>query len=185
MPILRYTRTAVVLHWLLAVLITVNVGLALAVDRLPEDWVRPVIDAHKSIGITALGLVLLRLLWRAGHPPPALPAAYPAWERRLAGLAHLLFYVLMLTLPISGWLHDSAWKDAASHPMRLFGLLPWPRIGPVAQIEPVAKEALHTWFGTLHAGCGYVLYGLLALHIVGALKHQWLDRQPQLQRMML
>jgi cytochrome b561 len=147
--------------------------------------VRPVIDAHKSIGITALGLVLMRLLWRVGHPPPAMPAGYAGWERRLAGLAHLLLYTLMLALPISGWLHDSAWKDAASHPMRLFGLVPWPRIALIAGVEPVAKETLHNVFGILHTGCGYLLYGLLALHIAGALKHQWLDRQPQLQRMML
>jgi cytochrome b561 len=185
MPIQRYTRVAVVLHWLLAVLILANIGLALVVDLLPDDWVRPAIDNHKSIGISVLGLVLLRGLWRIGHPPPPLPASYPAWEQRLSKLAHWLFYALMLALPISGWMHDSAWKDAASHPMHLFGLVPWPRIGWIAGVEPVAKEALHDLFGAAHTAFGYALYALLTLHIVGALKHQWLDRQPQLQRMML
>ena len=185
MPATRYTRVAVVLHWLIAALILLNIGLALSVDYLPDDWVRPIVDTHKSTGITVLGLVLLRLLWRAGHPPPPLPAGYARWERIGAHIAHGVLYALMLLLPISGWMHDSAWKDAATHPMTLFGLVPWPRIGLIEAIEPVTKEALHTLFGNFHTAFGYVLYGLLALHILAALKHQWLDREPELQRMSL
>ena len=178
----RYTRTAVVLHWLVAVLIIANVALALSADSLPDEWVRPVIDAHKSTGITVLGLVLLRILWRIGHPPPPLPRSYARWERFAA---HGALYALMLLLPLSGWLHDSAWKDAATHPMQLFGLVPWPRIGFIQSIEPVTKESLHDLFGTFHTAFGYILYGLLALHVAGALKHQLIDRNPELQRMSL
>ncbi len=185
MNVERYTRIAVVLHWLVAVLIVVNVGLALSVDFLPDEWVRPVIDTHKSTGITVLGLVLLRILWRAGHPPPPLPAHYPRWERSSAHVAHGALYALILLLPLSGWLHDSAWKDAATHPMQLFQLVPFPRLGFIENIEPVQKEALHTLFGTVHTVFGYLLYGLLALHIGAALKHQWIDREPELQRMSL
>jgi cytochrome b561 len=181
----RYTRTAVVLHWLIAVLILCNVVLALSVDHLPDDWSRPIIDAHKSTGITILGLVLLRILWRVAHPPPRLPANYARWERVGAALAHGALYALMLLLPISGWMHDSAWKDASTHPMTLYGLVPWPRIGWIEAIEPATKESLHTLFGTFHTAFGYVLYALLALHIGGALKHQWLDRERELQRMSL
>ncbi len=180
-----YTRTAVVLHWGIAALIVVNVGLAWAVDALPDDWERPVIDIHKSTGITVLGLVLLRILWRAGHPPPPMPAHYARWERRLAHAAHGVLYALMLLLPLSGWLHDSAWKGAASHPMRLYGLVPWPRLGFIEGIEPVAKESLHTLFSVFHTGFGYALYVVLFLHIAGALKHQFIDRDPELQRMSL
>jgi len=185
MNIPRYTRTAAALHWLLALLIFVNVALALCVDLLPEAWVRPVIDAHKSIGITALGLVLLRVLWRASHRPPPLPQAYAAWERQASQAAHALLYGVMLALPLSGWLHDSAWKDAATHPMRWFGLFEWPRIGFIMSLPPAVKEGLHDAFGTAHAAAGYALYGLFALHLAGALKHQWLDRQQELQRMAL
>ncbi len=181
----RYSRTAVVLHWLIAVLIVANVALGLSADSLPDDWVRPVIDAHKSTGITVLGLVLLRILWRIGHRPPPLPRRYPRWERIGAHAAHGVLYALMLLLPLSGWLHDSAWKDAATHPMTLYGLVPWPRIGFVERIEPATKESLHDLFGSFHTAFGYVLYGLLALHVAGALKHQWLDREPELQRMSL
>ena len=185
MPIARYTRTAVVLHWLVAALIAVNVGLALSVDHLPDEWVRPVIDTHKSTGITLLGLVLMRVLWRAGHAPPPLPHGHARWERIAAHAAHGALYALMLLLPLSGWMHDSAWKDAATHPMSLFGLVPWPRIGLIETIPPVTKESLHTLFGIFHTGFGYLLYALLAVHVGGALKHQWLDRKPELQRMSL
>ena len=185
MPSARYTRIAVILHWLIAALIAVNVALALSVDYLPDESVRAVIDTHKSTGITVLGLVLLRIVWRNVHPPPPLPAGYARWERIGAHAAHGVLYALMLLLPLSGWMHDSAWKDAATHPMALFGLLPWPRIGVIEAIEPVTKESLHTLFGIVHTGFGYLLYALLVLHIGGALKHQWLDRKPALQRMSL
>ena len=179
----RYTTTAIALHWLIAVLIVTNVALALSADWIPDNAVRTVIDTHKSTGITVLGLVLLRLLWRFRHAPPTLPASYAVWERTGAHAAHFALYALMLALPLSGWLHDSAWKDAATHPMKLFGLVPWPRIGWVTGLEPGLKERLHDQFGALHSWLGYILYGLVALHIAGALKHQWLDRHPQLQRM--
>ena len=92
----RYTRIAMLLHWLVALLIIINVTLALSVDSLPEGWERPIIDTHKSIGITVLGLVLLRLLWRAAHRPPPLPANYPRWEKLSAHLAHAVLYLLIL-----------------------------------------------------------------------------------------
>ena len=179
----RYTTTAIVLHWLIALLIAVNVGLALTVGWFPDSAVRTVIDTHKSTGITVLGLVLVRLIWRYRHAPPALPAGYPAWERRAAHAAHIALYALILALPLSGWLHDSAWKDAASHPMSLFGTVPWPRIGWITSLEPGLKEQLHDRFGALHAWLGYALYALFAAHVAGALKHQWLDRHRELQRM--
>ncbi|MEO8935357.1 MAG: cytochrome b [Burkholderiaceae bacterium] len=180
----RYTRTAIVLHWAIAVLIVVNVVIGLSADSLPDSWVRPVIDTHKSIGITVLGLALMRLLWRLTHRPPALPRRYPRWERFGAHAAHALLYLLILSLPLSGWMHDSAWKDAATHPMSLFGLVPWPRIGWIMAVEPVMKERLHDLFGNLHVWLGYALYALFALHVAGALKHQWLDGEPELQRIL-
>ena len=182
-PILRYTRVAAILHWLVAVLIIVNVALGLGADAFPDGLIRPVIDLHKSIGLTVLGLVLLRILWRLSHPPPPLPASYRPLERKGAHVAHLVLYALILVLPVSGWLHDSAFKDAAAHPLKLFWVIPWFRIGAVADLNPAAKEQAHTIFYALHVWSGYALYGLVALHIAGALKHEWLDRQSELARM--
>jgi cytochrome b561 len=179
----RYTRTAIILHWLIAVLIIVNVVLGLSADALPDGWVRPVIDTHKSIGITVLGLALLRLLWRASHRPPPLPREFPSWERMAAHIAHFLLYLVMIALPLSGWMHDSAWKAAATHPMHLFGVIPFPRIGFIMNLDPAVKEPLHDRFGALHTYLGYALYALLAMHIGGALKHELFDRHSVIKRM--
>ncbi|HWK44944.1 MAG TPA: cytochrome b [Stellaceae bacterium] len=180
----RYTRTAMLLHWLIAGLIVVNVALALTVDLFPDELVRPVIDTHKSIGITVLGLVILRLLWRAAHRPPALPASYPRWERFSAHAAHAALYLVILGVPISGWMHDSAWNDAANYPMSLFWLIPWPRLGFIANLDPAIKDTLHGQLGAVHRWFGYGLYALFVLHVAGALKHQFLDKEPELQRML-
>ena len=179
----RYTRIAIWLHWLVAVLILANTALVLRVDSWPDDWVRPVIDMHKSIGITVLGLVVLRILWRLGHPPPPLPKTYRPWERVVSHMAHGLLYLLILALPLSGWMHDSAWKDGATHPMRLFGLLPWPRIGVIETLEPTFKERMHSVLFSVHVDVAWALYALLALHVAGALKHEVFDRQREIARM--
>ena len=179
----KYTGTAIVLHWLVALLISLNLLLVWFVEYWPEEKVRLAIDTHKSIGITVLGLAALRLLWRLTHQPPALPSNYVRWEQRASHAAHILLYVLIFSMPISGWLHDSAWKDAATHPMQLFGLIPWPRIGWIMNIEPTTKEMLHGAFGALHTWASYLLYALVTLHIAGALKHQFVDKHPELQRM--
>ncbi|WP_158935934.1 cytochrome b [Burkholderia sp. S171] len=180
---LRYTRTAMVLHWLIALLIICNVVLGLTAESFPDSWVRRIVDTHKSIGITVLGLVLLRILWRVSHRPPPLPKAFPKWEHMAAHIAHFLLYLLMIGLPLSGWLHDSAWKDAATHPMHLFGVIPWPRVGFVMHLDPALKESLHDRFGALHTWLGYALYALLAMHVGGALKHQWIDKKSVITRM--
>jgi cytochrome b561 len=182
--IARYTRVAIVLHWLVASLIAANLVLVWFVDDWPKDWVRPVIDLHKSFGITVLGLVLLRLLWRIGHKPPPLPAAYPAWERHASAVAHAVLYLLILAIPISGWMHDSAWKEGPTHPVKLFWLIPWPRIPMIANQAQPMKEHLHDLFFAAHKWFAYVLYGLFGLHVAAALKHQWIDRQPEIQRML-
>ncbi len=124
----------------------------------------------------------MRVLWRATHPPPPLPPSYRRWERAASHGAHRLLYLLILALPPTGWMHDSAWKEAAAHSMRLFGLIPWPRITFIADVEPNLKERMHDLFGLMHMSCAWALYALLALHIAGALKHEFVDRERELAR---
>ncbi len=185
----RYTHVAMLLHWAIALLIIANIVLGLSAALLPTSILsdmgaRVVIDTHKSIGITVLGLAILRGCWRMTHRPLSLPVVFPGWEKAMAHTAHIALYALIFALPLSGWMHDSARKAAASHPMHLFGLVPWPRIGFLMHLDPALKEQLHTQLGTLHTACGYALYVVLALHILGALKHQWIDRHPVLGRML-
>jgi cytochrome b561 len=179
----KYTGVAVFLHWTVAVLIGCNIVLGLGSNYVPDADVRPVIDLHKSIGITVLGLVLVRVIWRLTHRPPPLPADYRRWEVAAAQAAHLALYALILALPVTGWIHDSAWSAAASHPMFLFWVIPWFRLGFITGLDPATKDYLHTLFGIIHTYLGYALYVVLGLHVLGALKHQFFDRQPELQRM--
>ena len=180
----RYTRTAMLLHWLVAVLIIGNLVLVWTISSLPDAQVRPAIDLHKSIGITVLGLAILRLLWRFAHRPPALPRSYPRLEKAGAHAAHLMLYLLIFGLPISGWIHDSAFKDAAAHPLVLFGVIPWFRIGAIAHLDPATKERVHAFWYSVHASLAYVLYALLALHVLGALKHQFVDKEAEFGRIL-
>jgi cytochrome b561 len=180
----RYTRTAIALHWLIALAVVTNVALAWIWPHLADERVRPAIDTHKSIGVTVLGLAIMRLLWRYGHAPPPLPGGYQLWEVRASKITHALLYVLIFAMPLTGWIMDSAWKDAATHPMAWFGLFQWPRIGFIMQLDPAVREPIHTVFGAAHEWLSYLLYGLFGLHLAGALKHQLLDGEPELQRML-
>ena len=124
----------------------------------------------------------MRILWRVSHRPPELEVK-TGKEKLAAHIGHGMLYVLMIFIPLSGWLHDSAWKAAAEHPMKLFGTIPWPRISYIMNIDPATKEHLHRLFGDIHSLLAYVLYALFVLHVAGALKHQFVDKQRQLQRM--
>jgi cytochrome b561 len=179
----RYTRPAITLHWLIAVLIGLNLLIGLSFESIPKESLRPYIDIHKSFGISVLGLVVLRLLWRATHTPPPMPAAYPAWQQKAAHWVHWGLYGMMFIVPLTGWLHDSAWKLASTHAMKLFWVIPWFRFGFVEHMEPAAKEQFHTVMGEVHGSLAYLLLLLFLVHVAAALKHQFLDRTPELQRM--
>ena len=183
-PIRRYNTTAIVLHWVVAALIVIGIvaGLAGMNDKNPD--VRSIIDFHKSIGLTLLGLVALRILWRLANKPPPMPAAYSPGERRLAHVAHGLLYAVILLLPVTGYIHDSAFKLAAQHPIKLYGLVPFPRIGFIEHLDPATKEQVHAVFFAAHVWLGYALYALLALHLLAVAKHHMIDHESELQRML-
>jgi cytochrome b561 len=180
----RYTGLAILLHWLIALGIIANVALAWIWPHLADEQVRPAIDIHKSIGVTVLGLAIMRLLWRSTHRPPAYPAGYKPWERTASHAVHWLLYLIMFGMPLTGWIMDSAWKDSATHPMFWFGLFEWPHIAYFQHFDLATRDRLHDLFGASHAWGGYALYALFALHVGGALKHQWMDGEAELQRML-
>jgi cytochrome b561 len=179
----RYTQTAIWLHWIIAIGIIANIALAWTWDSLPASQIRPAIDLHKSIGITILGLAILRLLWRFTHQPPTFPTAYKQWEITLSHIAHWALYAVLFIMPLTGWIMDSAYKDAASHPMFLFGLFQWPRLGFIMALDPATKKTIHDSFGAAHGICAKIVYVLFAAHVLGAFKHQFLDKERELQRM--
>ena len=178
----RYTRIAIGLHWLVAIGIIANVALAWIWPYVADDNVRPLIDRHKAIGLTVLGLAVLRLLWRLGHRPPPFPASYRPWERGTAHIVHWGLYFVIFAMPITGYVMDSAYKDAAAHPIRWFGLFEIPRLGIITDLPPATKLWVHDSFGAAHGLIAYLVYALFALHVLGALKHQ-LEGHRELQRM--
>lgn len=183
----RFTRTAIWLHWLIAIGIVANVALAWtwplgdSHDAI-APYVRPLIDTHKSIGITILGLAILRLLWRVGHKPPPFPAAYKPWERMSAHIVHWGLYFILFAMPITGWVMDSAFKDAALHPNHYFGTFEWPRLGFILDLPPDTKKWVHDGFGEAHELIAYLVYLLVGLHLAGAIKHQ-MEGHQELRRM--
>jgi cytochrome b561 len=181
----RYTRTAIILHWAIAVMMIVNVLLALGFNTAPDRYVMPLGNAHKSIGILVLGLALMRILWRLTHQPPELDASIPRWQVRSVRAAHLLLYFLIVALPLSGWLYHSAWTEAANYPIDFFGLFHMSSISWAANLPVATKETLDPILGDVHIWLSYLLYVLFAAHVGGALKRQWADRVPTLERMSL
>ncbi|WP_174286447.1 cytochrome b [Sphingomonas bacterium] len=180
----RYTRTAMLFHWLIAVGIVANVALAWAWPYLGDASVRPAIDTHKSIGVTVLGLAAMRVIWRLTHRPPPFPTDYTLVERKAAHGVHWAFYVLIFAMPLTGWIMDSAYKDAASHPMYWFGLFQWPRIAAVMHLDPALRDRVHDGFGAAHSYLAWVIYALFALHVGAVVKHEWIDGDRELKRML-
>lgn len=175
----RYGLAAIVLHWLIAALLIFQVGLGLRMQDARGPAKFATFQVHKSVGITILLLMAVRLLWRWRRKPPVL--AVTGWERTLAYSVHLLFYGLLLALPLSGWLIISTSRIAV--PTLLYGVIPWPHLPGFAQLEVPARDMWRSLGENTHVTLVYLLYLLVALHVAGALKHHFLDRKSDLARM--
>jgi cytochrome b561/polyisoprenoid-binding protein YceI len=178
----RYSVVAMLLHWAIAATLLFEIGLGWRMDapRGPQSFA--VYQLHKSVGITVLILTLLRLAWRLTNPPPAFPATMKRWEKALAHMTHLGFYVLLLGLPLTGWLIVSTARQRI--PTLLYGLLPWPHLPGVSALEGAARQQVNAVAEFGHQTLIYGAYALLALHIAGALKHQFVDRGADMARML-
>ena len=168
----RYDGMAVALHWVLTLLIVAGFTLGLYMHDLPLSPTRlKLFNWHKWAGVVILALSALRLLWRLTHrPPPALPM--PRWQSRAAHATHLGLYALFFAVPLVGW----AYSSASGFPVVAFGLLPLPDLVPVDRsLAGVLKQ--------MHGVLAFSLAGLVALHVAGALKHQFVDRDDLLPRM--
>jgi cytochrome b561 len=172
----RYGAVALLLHWGMAALLVGLSALGLYMVGLPDvgfDREKiTLILVHKAIGMVALLLVLLRLAWRWVNPLPRLAAGLPDWQQVAARFVHLLFYVLMLALPLTGWLMSSA----GAYPVTFFGWFDVPDL-----IEP--NEKLFVELIALHRWLADGLLVLLALHAAAALRHHFAWRDDTLRRM--
>lgn len=170
----RYTQTAKTLHWLMAVLILGLLTLGFYMQDLPLSPQKlQLYSWYKWAGVTVFLLVLFRLAWRATHQPPALPDHLPKLLQFAAHAAHALLYLLMIAIPLSGWLMSSA----KGFQTVWFGVLPIPDL--------LGKnQALGNLLQTVHLSLNLLLIAVLIAHIGAALKHHFIDRDDVLTRML-
>ena len=194
-PTTSYTKTAKVLHWLIAIAIFGMFALGWFMSDLPKEAPKQIaydlfnlgvytwnlseeisprtfyFNLHKSIGVTIFALILIRILWRITHRPPALLASYKAWERKLASNAHHLLYLLMVALPISGIVMATYSK----YGIKWFG---------VPFIKGLDNNPMRELFKEVHEIIGLIILLVIIVHIIGALKHKFIDKDDTLKRML-
>jgi cytochrome b561 len=172
----RWGGVSITLHWLIAAAVLFMGALGLYMKGLPFGSDKIALYAlHKSTGLTVLALVLLRLGWRlfAGRPRP--PPAMPPWQRLASKMSHALLYLLLIALPLAGWLLHSA-SDLRLK-LRWFGLFDVPSIA-----EP--SRELRVFAGQLHEALFWTLMLLVVVHVGAALKHHFIDRDNVLRGML-
>lgn len=172
----RYSTVSIVLHWTIAALILSNVFIGGAMEEAKGLEKFQIFQYHKSVGLTVLVLSLVRLGWRLANPAPPLPGHMAGWEKRLARATHVALYVLMVGIPVLGWATVSA--SPLNIPTEVWGFIPWPDL-PLPTSEDLS-EAL----GEVHESLVKAMYLVLALHVAGALKHHFLNRDQVLWRML-
>lgn len=170
----RYGRVAMLLHWSAAALIVAGAALGLSMTDLPLSPSKLRYYAwHKWIGVTVFLVAALRLAWRLVVPPPPLPASMARAQAIAARAVHALLYLLMMAIPVSGWLYSSATGVSVSY----LNLVPLPNL--VAKDKALASALL-----TLHQALNGVLAAAVLVHVGAAIKHQWIDRDGVLSRML-
>ena len=192
----RYTKTAIILHWLIALGVFVMFALGWYMSDLPKEAPKLMsldvfdlgiytwqfaeetsarafyFNLHKSIGVTLFVLILVRLFWRFTHRPPAMLPSLKAWERKLATGAHHLLYLLMVALPVSGIIMATYSK----YGIKWFGL---------DLIQGLDDKNMREFFKESHEVIGVIILLVIILHIAGALKHQFIDKDETSKRMSL
>ena len=171
--IARYSWQAMLLHWLLAVIVIGMLGFGYILGEMSRGPTKSFyVDIHRSFGVLALVLVLVRIGWRLRHPPPPLPPSVPRWQRIAAVSSHGLLYLCILLQPLSGYLASAF----SSSPVPFFGMtLPqwaWD------------DKPLRSFFGEVHGIVAITLLVLIAIHVLAALKHLLINRDHVFQRML-
>jgi cytochrome b561 len=174
----RYGKVAIAFHWLLAFALFGIFGVGLYMADLPFSPQRlKLYSWHKWAGVLFLVLSIARLLWRLTHRAPALPdqvlRSMPGWQATAYKATHIAMYLLFLLVPMMGW----AYSSAAGYPVVLFAVLPLPDFMP-------ADKALAELIKPFHKLTAFMLMGLVFVHVAAALKHQFIDKDGLIQRML-
>jgi len=170
----RYSTGAIVLHWAIAIAVIVTWRIAESAEHASEAQEDAIMADHMAVGMLILLLTALRLIWRLTHTQPAFPHELAGWERVAARIVHFTFYLLLVGLPLMGWLGSSMEGEAID----VFGAFTIPGL-PVGPNRGLGHEILE-----VHGTLGQVMLYLIVLHVLGALKHHFVDRNGELYRML-
>jgi cytochrome b561 len=170
----RYTRTAIALHWLIALLLLGQFAFGLALEDIARGTPARgyFVNLHKSSGVLIGLLIVLRIGWRLTHQAPPLPDSTPRWQRRAARFSHFALYLCMLMLPLSGYLASNFSK----HGIKFFNVVRWAPWGP-------DDKALYALFNQIHHLAAALLAMFVAVHVLAVAKHMLIDRDGLLLRM--
>ena len=169
----KYNVGARVFHWSIALLILMLLCVGFYMDQMSASPFKfQLYGWHKAFGITVLGLALLRVIWRLSSKTPESLSAHKRWEKMLSKTIHIVLYIAMVAMPLSGWVMSSA----GGHAVSFFGLFDMPSI--VSENTDLGRMA-----NQAHGLLAYVIIGCVCLHILGALKHHIVDRDATLSRM--
>lgn len=174
----NYTKTAIALHWIIGVAIIIMLVMGLVMEDVPDTMKPFVYMMHKSVGLTILVLSFVRLGWRLMHTAPALPSTMKSWEVAVSKITHGAFYLLMIGIPLSGWALVSSAPAPYDYPVMWFNLFQWPTL-PFER----AKETVES-FAEIHEVLANLTIALLLLHVGGALKHHFVEKDNVLARML-
>lgn len=170
----HYRAGAKWLHWLIALAVfgMLGVGLYMTGMRISPQKIQ-LYMTHKSVGLTVLALMIVRVAYRLKNPAPALPVDIPRWQKAASNVSHSLLYLLLFAMPISGWLMNGA----SGFPMKYFGLVRVPDLVARNQENLALFKAMHFYIA-------WTLIALITVHVLAALKHHFIDRDSVLRRML-
>ena len=170
----RWGSVQIGLHWVIAALILVQVPVAWAMVAVSPGGLQNVLyNMHKNVGVIVLVLAIVRLGWRWAHPVPLLPADLPAWQAMAARVTHVLLYLILFLMPITGFLYTAL----SGYPVPL--LMVW----DISKLVTVNKPA-GEWFKLAHLSLQWLLYLVVVLHVAGALQHHLVRKDGVLRRML-
>ena len=171
----RYTRTAMLLHWLVAVLLLGQFAFGWYLETIARGVPARgyFVNLHKSTGLLIGLVILLRLGWRLTHAPPPLPDLIPRWQQQAAAASHYLLYVLMLVMPLSGYI-ASNFSRFGIHFFNAVKLEPW----------GIDSKLVYGIFNQIHVVSSWLLLALVTVHVLAALKHQLVDHDSVFSRML-
>jgi cytochrome b561 len=173
----RYGAVAILLHWVMGALLIVLIGIGFYMVRLPDvgfDQEKiTLILVHKSLGMGALMIVAMRLLWRLANAVPRFVDGMPQWQEVSAMFVHLWLYALMFALPLTGWLLSSA----GGFPVSFFGWFEIPDLIGENEYLFRALTQVHHWLG-------YAIAAAVVLHAAAALRHHFVQKDDTLRKML-